>query len=197
MDYYISIDIWNISLFIWYKLLICSSIINYFIPLLGRYEVINGSINYVINIPFLLVSIIILNIYLVLSIVLMVRYRSIFEKKQFISMAFVPILINFGIAVEILTPQYLVSSMMFALCASIVQNVLESPEDLMLEGSLFYNYDELSRMSCIIYIAISSILGAFFIISKSWSTLQSKILKGFFSNLALQSSHKLSKWGRK
>ena len=119
-------------------------ITNYFYPLILNYGY--DTAPYFESNIFALISVHGIEIiYVVLSILLIYRYRVMFEKKQRIAASLIPVILVAGIVIEMVMPKYLVIQLMFALCIIIIQTTFESSEDMIDGMTNLYNLSEFVR----------------------------------------------------
>ena len=119
-------------------------ITNYFYPLILNYGY--DTAPYFESNIFALISVHGIEIlYVVVSILLIYRYRVMFEKKQRIAASLIPVILVTGIVIEMVMPKYLVIQLMFALCIIIIQTSFESSEDMIDGMTNLYNLSEFVR----------------------------------------------------
>ena len=85
------------------------------------------------------------SIYLIQSVLIMYKFKTVFEKKQLVAFTFVFPIVFIGFFLEIIYPKYLVLSFMLALFIIIMQTVFESSEDLIDTKTNFLNIEEFNN----------------------------------------------------
>lgn len=126
-------------------LLLIITFLNFFSPTVLRFSFDNG-IFFNVNIPGIFVSVSLSMIYLIYSIILMFKYRKIFEKKQVATITFVVPLMAVGFVTQLIVPKLLILSFMIAICIILVLTVLESSEDMIDDNTKMYNEEELIKV---------------------------------------------------
>ena len=120
--------------------------VNYFTCSILRFSFENNTLYFNINIPLLIVFIIIAAIYLIMSIILMVKFKNLYDKKQIIAISFLLPITFIGFIVEIATPSVLLLEFMMTISVILVQTVLESIEDIMDLNTNLDNLDEFNKV---------------------------------------------------
>ena len=96
-----------------------------------------------------------LSLYFVYSAIFLIRFRSVFEKKQIYAMALVPILLIVGIAAEITTRRQLLLSFIISITIVLILTIYEASEDVMDLDTKLYNNDEFVKKVRKIFISRS------------------------------------------
>lgn len=115
--------------------------LSYFVNILYKYE-FNGRFIMQFNIGWLLTIIIISLVYLIMSFVLAIVFRKVFEKKQLYALALVLPLMTLGFVTEIVVPRLLVLAFLTSICIVLILTILEASEDVMDSNTKLYSYDE-------------------------------------------------------
>lgn len=96
-----------------------------------------------------------LTLYFVYSAIFLIRFRSVFEKKQIYAMALVPLLLIMGIAAEITTRRQLLLSFIISITIVLILTIYEASEDVMDLDTKLYNNDEFVKKVRKIFISRS------------------------------------------
>ncbi len=96
-----------------------------------------------------------LTLYFVYSAIFLIRFRSVFEKKQIYAMALVPLLLIIGIAAEITTRRQLLLSFIISITIVLILTIYEASEDVMDLDTKLYNNDEFVKKVRKIFISRS------------------------------------------
>ena len=115
--------------------------LSYFVNILYKYE-FNGSFIMQFNIGWLLTIIIIPLAYLIMSFVLAIVFRKVFERKQLYALALVLPLMTLGLVTEIVVPRLLVLAFLTSICIVLILTILEASEDVMDSNTKLYSNDE-------------------------------------------------------
>ena len=114
---------------------------NYFMPSLITYE-FNSNLSMKINVYSTLLFAALMSIYLIHTIILMFRYKTIFEKKQLAAITLIFPIMLLGMIGEMMVPKTLILSFMISLFVILVHTVLESSEDMVDSNTNLPNIDE-------------------------------------------------------
>ena len=127
------------------------TVANYFTTTIMNFK-IDGSLNLEVNVICFGILAGIGVYYVFFAIYLMGKFRSIFEKREIISISVVLPLILTGLAAEIIAPRLLVLFFMVSLSIILVQTVMESYEDIIDDGTTLYNIAEFIKRVKRVYI---------------------------------------------
>ena len=128
------------------------TIMDFFGEMLLTFVYANGKLYLKVNFLFIGIVFGLAMVYLVLTIVFMVRFRSVFEKKQTIGMSLILPLVAVGLIAEMIVDKLLVLGFMISICIILVQTILEASEDLIDENTKLYNMSEFIKRVRKIYI---------------------------------------------
>ena len=120
-------------------------VFNYFMCTVIHYSYEDGSIIVRTNIPFFIVFVAFGSLYLIQSILMMFKFKSVFERKQLQAITLVFPIMFFGMLTEIIFPKYLILSFMIAMFIILIQTVLESSEDLIDIKTRLLNIEEFNN----------------------------------------------------
>ncbi len=128
------------------------TLVNYFYPIIVNYGYEGTAKFYEVNVYVYFTVVFIEASYLALAIRYISKYKTIFDKKQILAIAFIPFLMVGGFVVQFIFSRYLVLPFMIALCIIIVQTTFESSEDMIDENTNLYNVSEFIRTLKKIYL---------------------------------------------
>ena len=116
-------------------------IVNFFVCSLIQYDY-DGALYTYINIPFFSVFAVISALYLLQSILLMFKFKAVFEKRQLAAIVAVLPIMFLGMVAELIVPKLLVLSFMISIAIILIQTVLESSEDIIDNKTNLPNMEE-------------------------------------------------------
>ena len=119
-------------------------IINFFVCSLIQYDFDKNFIMKINIVPFI-IYLGLCSIYLIQPILLLIRYKAIFVKKQIYAMSMVLPMMLVGMIIEVIYPELLVLSFMISISIILIQTVLESSEDLVDSKTNLPNIDEFMK----------------------------------------------------
>ena len=128
------------------------TMMNYFMDMILKFSYIDNKLTLKVNMIFTCIVFGSAFIYLVLTIVMMIRFKIVFEKKQVIGMSLILPFVAVGIVAEIVVPKLLVLGFMVSMCIILIQTVLESSEDLIDDNTKLYNIAEFIKRLRKVYI---------------------------------------------
>ena len=98
-------------------------VFNYFMCTVIHYSYEDGIVR--TNIPFFIVFVAFGSLYLIQSILIMFKFKSVFERKQLQAITLVFPIMFFGMLTEIIFPKYLILSFMIAMFIILIQTVFK------------------------------------------------------------------------
>ena len=125
---------------------------NYFTTSLYHYDYADKVIMRM-NIPSIIIVISVTALYFTESIYLVIKYRSVFERKQVYALSSTLPIIGVGIVAEMVAVRILVLAFLASICFVLLLTIFETSEDVMDSNTKLYNIDEFVRTVKKVFIA--------------------------------------------